>query len=615
MTFTLEELKEHFGGDWLIGRVTKAGKGFAYVQAYRENGEPWRYPDGILVNDILVIVDDDRHYQEKEWVLIRGYEINDGSDPAHRHCRIRAKGDAPLLEEIGKLENQIPAATSKELSNAIYNIQVIGERILAMRSFLEKERQRIEREVTGYIIQKEQEIRERENELEQREKALVQRQEAIEHREKELDRREEEILREYDEVENLRRLLLQPKPRLTNQRAPFQPHEFGKESELLEHVKSFIAGCGFCYEEWTLENFFTCLKTDWLVILAGLSGSGKSRLPRLFAEAIGGVFELIPVRPQWNDDRDLLGFFNLRTRRYESTRFLEFLLQANEDRDRMYIVCLDEMNLAPVEYYFAQLLSALETEDPRLTPDETLTEEVISRLEERAYIQIARLDERLREATGTRREAIEREIRLLNQWISDLERYREVPVPPNVRFVGTVNIDHTTHGFSDKVIDRTNVIQFERVDLQKFDELRRSRPVRVEARGLAFQQFSRFCEPHLSPEQERQVREFLSRFSKVDEILGQAGIHLGLRVYRDVERYMSLAIQGGYFPDLLTPFDFQIKQRVLPKIRGMQSEELRHCLDELRDFLKNQSFSRSLSKVERMRQQLQNKGYVNYWEV
>jgi hypothetical protein len=619
MTFTLEELREYFGErEWLIGRVKKRGKGFAYLRAIRDTGEPWKYPDGTEVDDILWVSKDDVEYKEGDWVLIRGYEVNDGSDPAHKDCRLRAQ-EVQLLQEVGDLKEIIPdeppLPVRKLLSHAIYDVRVVGPRILALQSFLAEERRRIEEKATQELSRREQEIRDKEIALEQRERELEQREESLDQRERELEKREEDVLREYEEVEKLRSLLLQPAPRKTRRPDPVPAYEFASESDLITHVRDFIRGQGFHYGEWVLENFFTCLKTDWLVILAGISGTGKSKLPELFAESIGGEFEIIPVRPDWNDDRDLFGFFNLRTRRYQSTRFLEFLLEAQNDPDRLYIVCLDEMNLAPVEYYFAQLLSALESEEPVLTPDEALTEEVMEHLQEHAYIRIGRLDEKRRKADGVRREAIEREIRLWSQWISELERYQKIPVPRNVRFIGTVNVDHTTHGFSDKVIDRVNVIQFESVDFEGFDRLRRSSLSEILPKGLSFHQFSKFCELQPTPELEKRVQEFVSHLTEISKTLEYAGIHVGFRIYRDVERYMGLAIQGGYFPDPTVAFDFQIKQRVLPKIRGMQSSELEESLKKLGEFLSGKRYQESKKKVDSMLHLLRSKGYVNYWEV
>src|SRR6185369_11084180 len=106
--------------------------------------------------------------------------------------------------------------------------------------------------------------------------------------------------------------------------------------------------------------------------LTGLSGTGKTRLTRLFADALTGgapgQYLLLPVRPDWTDGTALLGYHNLLTDRYVSTPFLDLLHAAAqpENRERAFFVCLDEMNLARVEHYFADLLSAMETPERRI---------------------------------------------------------------------------------------------------------------------------------------------------------------------------------------------------------------------------------------------------------
>ena len=146
-------------------------------------------------------------------------------------------------------------------------------------------------------------------------------------------------------------------------------YDFDDERALIEHIEEYIEGYAFFYDDWVVQNFYTCLKSNYMTILAGMSGVGKSKLPWLVASAIGARFYLIPVRPNWHDDRDLLGFFNFRDNRYESTRFLDCLVAAQDEPDRLHIICLDEMNLAPVEHYFANFLSIMESSERVFHPD------------------------------------------------------------------------------------------------------------------------------------------------------------------------------------------------------------------------------------------------------
>lgn len=733
--FSLEQLKEYFGSDVLIGRIKSIDtrKGIGFVSAFHEDkGHIWKYPDGRPVDDILVNFEGRADFKKDDWVVVQGYELTEGAlvsevESRLKSVRIESLTEIGTLKEL--LEGEQTVSSRRLLAGAIRSIKIVGERVLILQQFLDSERTRIEKQLENKkerlqeweqelrhkesmldseqkglnderlqiyssregLHREQQEIQEakrlfeirlqqyglneetyqsgaiqlstdlialllsqeqirarlksekleeaqkletalaaREQELSQREEAAKQTFNEVAEKEQELAQREQEAQAQNErlakwaqEIQDLQDILLPNKAAKKKAVSPATISPFRTEKELLQHFKNFIKESGFYYDQWILENFYTCLKTNYLVILSGISGAGKSKLPEFFTKAIGGEFELIPVRPDWNDDRDLLGFFNGRELKYQSTRFIEFLIRANEDPDRLYIICLDEMNLAPIEYYFAQLLSELESEKPKLNPpDETLTEIEIQRFEEDVLINVLKLEKDRSQVTGIAREATEREIHRLYQTIADLKRYQVVHIPRNIRFIGTVNIDHTTHGFSDKVLDRANVIQFERVDLGA-KHVTRSDP---EIRTLGYAQFSEWCdERQLSKDKLTKLEGFVTHIRSINSFLEPVGMNIGYRVLRDIKRYMNLVMQGGYFDDPKDAFDFQIKQRILPKIRGMQSRELKDALEELARFLMTEGYSRSYEKIAGhqkngrthggMLQQLESKGYVNYWEV
>ncbi len=130
------------------------------------------------------------------------------------------------------------------------------------------------------------------------------------------------------------------------------------EQDVLAHIKRYIAARGYYFDDETLYNYHICLKTRPLVILAGLSGTGKSKLSQLYAEALGHMTRYLrmAVRPNWNDDHYLLGYFDTITREYITEPAVDFVLDAGRDQDNLYFFCLDEMNLAHVEYYFSGMV-------------------------------------------------------------------------------------------------------------------------------------------------------------------------------------------------------------------------------------------------------------------
>src|SRR6266852_7662445 len=195
-----------------------------------------------------------------------------------------------------------------------------------------------------------------------------------------------------------------------------------KESELLDYIKRYISAKGYYFDDETIDNYHICLKTRPFVILAGLSGTGKSKLSQLYAEAMGHTVQnkrylRLAVRPSWNDDRYLLGYLNSITGEYVTEPAVDFIMKAEENRENLYFFCLDEMNLAHVEYYFSQFLSTLEEDNPADRQIPLFSEAVRARLDKAGKsVGIAPF----------------------------------VLVPPNLLFTGTINVDETTQPLSDK---------------------------------------------------------------------------------------------------------------------------------------------------------------------
>lgn len=198
----------------------------------------------------------------------------------------------------------------------------------------------------------------------------------------------------------------------------------------IENIKQYTKCNGFIYNKEELSNFYLSLKTKPFVILAGISGTGKSKLVELFAEAIDAKYELISVRPDQNDNTELLGYKNIKDE-FVKGRLYEIIEQAIETPEKPYFVCLDEMNLARVEYYLSDYLSVIESR--KLENGEIVTKKFFG--------------EKYLDGTG----------------------FNNVGIPENLYVIGTVNMDDTTFSFSRKVLDRANTIEFSEVDLENLD--------------------------------------------------------------------------------------------------------------------------------------------------
>ena len=220
-------------------------------------------------------------------------------------------------------------------------------------------------------------------------------------------------------------------------------------------------------------SYLTALRTKPFMLLAGISGTGKSRIVRKLAQATTTQeykneenrwkdnrpenFELIQVKPNWHNSMDVVGFYSNISGKYEFTPFVEFIVKAWQHKDIPYFLCLDEMNLAPVEEYFAEFLSAIES---RSTDEngEYITDPIIKPFK------------KFGEKEGKA---------MLIQLLGDADPIDKNPLaihlyekgltlPPNLMVMGTVNMDETTFSFSRKVLDRAMSVEMNVVDYEKF---------------------------------------------------------------------------------------------------------------------------------------------------
>lgn len=369
-------------------------------------------------------------------------------------------------------------------------------------------------------------------------------------------------------------------------------NQFDNERKLIEGVEQYIAAQGYYFKRDDIVNFYTCLKTGAMVVLAGLSGTGKSSLVRLFAEAVGAKerFRLVSVKATWNDDSDLRGFYHPEKKSYISTPFLDMIVQANAHPEQLFFVCLDEMNLSRVEYYFSDFLSVLEQDK-----------------KERKLPLYSENEWRIRKSQLERqRQALENG-KLTQEEFDQLERHvhcygHEVLIPDNLFICGTVNVDETTYPFSDKVLDRVQIIQFESVE---FLDNEMTKDLSVLPVNLTFSQFQEYC---------HKVSEIPidnNWFNELNRCLQTGGFHFGYRVKRQIEDYCAYALHSKLFDNLSEDeiVDMQMVQKILPKIRGIKSKRVAHMFDKLGKFCKKYpNASKKISSMDQM-------DSINYWEV
>lgn len=322
--------------------------------------------------------------------------------------------------------------------------------------------------------------------------------------------------------------------------------------ELIDHVYKYITNKGFQYQKDEIANFYLSLRTKPFVILAGISGTGKTQLPRKFAEALGfseKQLRQIPVKPDWTDSSELIGYVSLDGKFIEKELTLAIKeASSSENQNKPYFFILDEMNLARVEHYFSDFLSVIETRKrngSKIITDAILREELFNNAANRTD-------------------------------------YKQLFWPQNLFLVGTVNMDETTHTFSRKVLDRANSIEMNEVDLnwiKTSDE---------KVNPLNNIDYSYFETPYLiskelTEEEKESISSELEKLIEINKILQKADLHFAYRVRDEIAFYLGLNKKYELM-DNQTAFDFQLVQKVLPRIHG-SSERIFKVLIELLYFI------------------------------
>lgn len=333
-----------------------------------------------------------------------------------------------------------------------------------------------------------------------------------------------------------------------------------QEEDLVRGFRERLEAEGLVFPERVVHAFHTTLKVGRespLVVLAGISGTGKSLLPQRYAETMGMQFQLVPVQPRWDGPQDLIGFFNYLQKRFVATEFSRALVQMAEHRedfspftvldrngsvgshgDQMLLVLLDEMNIARVEYYFSELLSRLEI---RRTIDDTVPAE-----RARAAIEIE---------TGP-----------------EVRGSLKVHLGSNVLFVGTMNEDESTQSLADKVVDRANILRFGRpAKLAGGEPTESGGPPTIAAprqQALPARTWRTWLEDGatkgISPDEEARVGGWVD---KLNEALSQIRKPFGHRQSAAIMSYVRQYPQWVTDRVQVAVAD-QIEQRILPKLRG-----------------------------------------------
>ena len=346
--------------------------------------------------------------------------------------------------------------------------------------------------------------------------------------------------------------------------------------EQVTAIKTYIAAKGFNYDGSLIENFYLGLKSKPFVILAGTSGTGKTRLVKLFAEAIQAKYLPVPVRPDWSDSSDLFGHKDLNGN-FIKGAIIDFVKDSIDDKTTPYILCLDEMNLARVEYYMSDVLSVIETrefdENKKITSKPLVSKEYC------------------RNSNGR-------------------NEYGELQFPGNLYIVGTVNMDETTFPFSKKVLDRANTIEFSYVDLLSLPSFSTVTADKVTVTNDFL--VSKYITLNDCDAADRDyIGSVCTTLSRINSILEIANAHIGYRVRDEIVFYMLNNREADLLDDKVA-FDNQIMQKILPRVQG-SSESIKTMLGELLKICESEKYEFSAKKINFMIKRYEEDGFTSYW--
>ncbi len=323
------------------------------------------------------------------------------------------------------------------------------------------------------------------------------------------------------------------------------------------------------------HSFYNSLKTKGFVILAGLSGTGKTKIFEEFVKCFPENNSLFfSIRPDFKDSKALLGFYNPLKKEYHSTPLLEFILNASENYLQKgknadpFFVLFDEMNLARVEYYFADFLSILETKkfDNK--------EDAVNNPNFQKFLQTFKeqsLNDENHKFTS-------QSIKLHNENIENIPK--ELFLPPNLYFIGTVNIDETTYMFSPKVLDRAFTIEFDVENFTEYLEFIKSpknAEIEEDLKNILKQDFTN--NGNFAYIDKTQIKEFVEKnpdvvklLNEVNSILKKYNLHFGYRVFDEIIMFLYNSRNSVMKMNTDEALDIAMKMKLLPKFNGTRQK-------------------------------------------
>lgn len=377
--------------------------------------------------------------------------------------------------------------------------------------------------------------------------------------------------------------------------------------DIVSHVKNYAGSRNkderLYYTDNDIRAFLAGMAVSRLIILQGMSGTGKSSLPRIFSEAISGFNRLIPVESSWRDRNELLGYYNDFNKKFNAKSFTIELYRSTKKRCKEVptFIVLDEMNLARIEYYFSDFLAILQEPDHdkwliELVPSDMRTlpmelpEEVKQKMrkDDPTVFAIWEKIERSRQG-DLKSETSDEEKEMLTSYLAKLGRLtgakdlidgRKIRVTDNIWFIGTANQDESTFEISDKVYDRAQVVSLNRKGVSE------GKYANTEKKYISVTDLIKLFESAINAYKEK--AEVEARLEELDAVLmDEFDISFGNRIVTQTVDFAAVfTAAGGSLEDAL---DYQISTKILRKvISSDDGEAFLELLDATKDYKETQ---------------------------
>jgi hypothetical protein len=328
--------------------------------------------------------------------------------------------------------------------------------------------------------------------------------------------------------------------RIDENKKNYEARRFEEEASLKRFCDNFrnyaAAELRLYYDIKDIRRFIAGMAVSPIIILQGMSGTGKTSLAHAMGSFVRNTSTVIPVQPMWKERTDLLGYYNEFTKRFNETLLLEKMYEANYCKD-IYITVLDEMNIARVEYYFAEFLSLLELPNP-----------------DERYIDV-----------------------VSDVWESDPVQLKDgrIKLPVNMWFIGTANNDDSTFAISDKVYDRAMILNLDEKS-ERF-VAPRTKPTPITAENFKRLTIEAMQEYELTGRNMKRLEE-LDKY-----LISHFHITFGNRIMKQIRQYVPVYVGCG--GEELEALDDILSKKIIRKLETQNPVYLRSAAEGLCQYL------------------------------